>query len=166
VLVCSYELPFRRYDVNYRSHAYLAVLTAAANEGIQTGLCDPLAPNLDPLAPRASVLFNATLGSIPLRVNMGDWRFDETRFAVAAWPTPEVDRWVEAFGANELAGEVTAVGYLTRSSTGRLRLSDPFEPTIFIRRDRLAVMKALPAPDDMADPLQLYPRYLSYAVAA
>jgi hypothetical protein len=152
--------------VNYRSHAYLALLTAAANEAIRTGRCDSLAPNLGPLDQRSTVLFDATLGSIPLRVCMGNWRSDETRFAVAAWPTPEVDRWIEAFGANELAGDVTALGYLTRSPADRLRLSDPFEPTIFMRRDRLAVMKALPAPDDVADPLQLYPPYLSYDVAA
>lgn len=152
--------------MNYRSHAFLALLTAAANAAIQTGRCDPLARNRNPLEVCTSVLFDATLGSIPLRICMGDWRFDEVRLAVAAWTTPEADQWVEAFGANELAGDVTAIGYLTRAGTSRLRLSDPFEPTIFIRRDRLAAMRALPAPDDAADPLQLYPRYLSYAAAA
>lgn len=152
--------------MNYRSHAFLALLTAAANEAIRTGRCDPLAPNRDPLDARASVLFDATTSSIPLRVCLGDWRSDEARLAVAGWPTPDVDRWVEAFGANELAGDVTAIGYLTRTATGQLRLSDPFGPTIFIRRDRSVVLKALPVPDDVSDPLLLYPRYLSYAAAA
>ncbi len=152
--------------MNHRSHAFLALLTAAANEAIRTGQCDPLAPNRDPLDARTSVLFDATLASIPLRVCMGDWRSDEARFAVAAWPTPDVDQWLEAFGANELAGDVTAIGYLTRSENGRLLLSDPFEPSILMRRNRLVVMKALSAPSDAADPLQLYPRYLSYAAAA
>ncbi|HEX8300993.1 hypothetical protein [Sphingomonas sp.] len=152
--------------MNHRSHAFLALLAAAANEAIRTGRCDPLAPNRDPLGARTSALFDATLGSIPLRVCMSDWRSDETRFAVVAWPTREVDQWVEAFGANELAGDVTAIGYLIRAGTGRLRLSDPFEPTVFMRRDRVLLMKSLPAPDDAADPFQLYPRYLSYAAAA
>lgn len=149
--------------MNYRSHAYLALLSAAVNEAFRAGHCNPLAPNRDPLDPRTSVLFDATLGSIPLRVCMGNWRSDEMRLAVAAWPTPDVDQWVEAFGAKELAGDATAVGYLTRAGTSRLSLSDPFEPAIFMRRNRLAEMKALPAPDDAADPLQIYPRYLSYA---
>jgi len=152
--------------MNVRTHAYISLLSAAGNEAVRTGYCDPLAPNSDPLAPRKSVLFDATLGCIPLRVWIGNWRFDETRFAVAAWPTPDVDQHIEAFGAKELAGDVTAVGYLTRSIDGGLRLSDPLNPTLFLRRDRIAAMQALPAPDDVADPLQLYPRYLSYAVAA
>jgi hypothetical protein len=152
--------------MNHRSHAFLALIAAAATEGIRTGRCDPSAPNRNPVEPRTAVLFDAALGSIPLRVCMGGWRFDEARLAVAAWPTAEVDRWVEAFGANELAGDVTTIGYLTRSDTGQLRLSDPFEPIIFIRRTRLDAMKALAAPTDATDPLQLYPRYLSYAAAA
>lgn len=152
--------------MNDRSHAFLTLITAAATEGIRTGRCDPSAPNCNPSEPRTSVLFDVALGSIPLRVCMGGWRFDEARIAVAAWPTPEVDQWVEAFGANELAGDVTAIGYLTRSDAGQLRLSDPFEPTIFIRRPRLVAMKALAVPTDATDPLQLYPRYLSYAAAA
>ena len=152
--------------MNHRSHAFLALLTAAANEAIRTGRCARRAPNRDPLDPHTSALFDATLDAIPLRVCMGGWRSDEARFAVAAWPTPDVDQWLEAFGANELAGDVTAIGYLTRVGTGGLRLSDPFEPIIFMRRNRLAAMKALSSPDDAADPLQLYPRYLSYDAAA
>ncbi len=152
--------------MNHRSHAFLALLTAAANEAIGTGRCDLLAPNRAPLQARTSVLFDATIGAIPLRVCMSDWRSDEARLAVAAWPTPDVDQRLAAFGANDLAGDVTVIGDLTRDGIGRLRLSNPFEPTIFMRRSRLAAMKALPAPDDAADPLHLYPRYLSYAAAA
>ena len=152
--------------MNYFSHAYLNILAAAVTEGIHSGHFDPVAPNRDPLDPRTSVLFDARLGSIPLRVCVGDWRFDEARVSVAAWPTPDVDQWVGAFGAKQLAGEVTATGYLNRASTGRLRLSDPFEPTIFMRRDRSAIMKGIPAPDDVADPFRLYPRMMSYAAAA
>ena len=145
--------------MHHRSHTFLTLIAAGANEGIRTGRCDPSAPDCDPIEPRTSVLFSAVLGSIPLRVCIGGWRFDEARVAVAAWPTAEVDQWVEAFGANELAGDVTAIGYLTRSNTGHLRLSNPFEPIVFIRQTRLPAMKALAAPADATDPLQLYPSY-------
>ncbi len=149
-----------------RSHASLALLTHAANAGIRSGRLDPRNLNSDPIEPRRSVLFDAPLGSIPMRVAVGGWRFDEIRIAVAAWPTSDVDQWIEACRANELAGQVTAIGYLTRGAEGRLRLGNPFDPMIYIRRDRREAMQALPVPTDAADPLQLYPRYLSNAAAA
>ena len=151
--------------MNLRSHAYIALLANAANESIRTGRFDPTVPNRDPMDPLTSVHFDAPLGSIPMRASIGAWRSDEARIAIAAWPTPDVDRWVEAFRANGLAGDVTAIGYLVRGTNGRLRLSDPFEPTFFMRESRRAALQALPAPSDAADPLQLYPRYLSYAAA-
>ena len=152
--------------MNLRSHAYLALLAHAANEGIRTGCFDPAAPNRDPIDPPASIHFDAPLGSILMRASIGAWRSDEARIAVAAWPTPDVDRWVEAFRASGLAGDVTAIGYLIRGKNGRLRLSDPFEPIFFMRQSRRAALQALPSPSDGPDPLQLYPRYLSYAAAA
>jgi hypothetical protein len=152
--------------VNLRSHVYLALLAHAANEAIRTGRFDPTAPNGDTMNLLTSVHFDAPLGSIPMRASIGAWRSDEARIAIAAWPTPDVDRWVEAFRANGLAGDVTAIGYLVREADGRLRLSNPFEPIFFMRQSRRAALQALPAPSDAADPLQLYPRYLSYAAAA
>lgn len=151
--------------MNHRSHAFLVLLSAAATAGIRTGRCDPRAPNRGPLEVRTSVLFDAEVGLIPLRVWMSDWRSDEIRIVVAAWPAPDVDEWIGVSGAKGLAGDVTAIGYLTRDN-GRLRLANPLDPTIFIRRTRLAPMKTLPVPDDASDPLFLYPRYLSYAAAA
>lgn len=152
--------------MNLRSHAYLALLAHAANEGMRTGRIDPAAANRDSMDTPASVHFDAPLGSIPMRASIGAWRSDEARIAVAAWPTPDVDRWAEAFRANGLAGDVTAIGYLVRGANGRLRLSDPFEPIFFMRQSRRAALQSLPPPRDGADPLQLYPRYLSYAAAA
>ena len=151
--------------MNLRSNAYLALLGHAATIAIATGRLDPLAPNRDPMEPPTSILFDAPLGSIPMRVSMGGWRTDEARIAVAAWPTPDVDQWVAAMNARTLAGDVTAIGYLERKN-GRLMLSNPFDPLMFIRRDRIDAIKMLPMPDDAADPFHLYPRYLSYAVAA
>lgn len=152
--------------MNQRPHIALVLLAHAANEGIRAGHFDPAAPNLNPIEPRTSVLFEAPIGSIPMRVSIGAWRFDEARVAVAAWPTLEVDQWIERFGAKELAGDVTAIGYLTRVAGGRLRLADPFDPVIYIRQRRLAAMRMLSTPSDAADPLQLYPRFLSHAAAA
>lgn len=152
--------------MNLRSHAYLALLAHAANEGIRSGQFDPATANRDPMDTPASVHFDAPLGSIPMRASIGAWRSDEARIAVAAWPTPDADRWVEVFRANGLAGDATAIGYLVRGSNDRLRLSDPFQPIFFMRQSRRSALQALPAPSDAADPLQLYPRYLSYAAAA
>lgn len=151
--------------MNLRSHAFLALLAHAANEGIRTGRFDPAAPDRDPMDPPTSVLFDAPLGSIPMRVSMTGWRADEARIAVAAWPTSEVDRWVAAMNAKALAGDVTAIGYLERKN-GRLLLSNSFDPLMFIRKNRMDALKMLPMPDDAADPFQLYPRHLSYAAAA
>lgn len=151
--------------MNLRSHIFLALLADAANEGIRTGRFDLAAPNRDPIEPRTSVLFDAPLGSIPMRVSMSDWRFDEARIAVSAWPTPDVDRWVETVNAKALAGDVTAIGYLERKN-GRLMLSNPFDPLVFMRHNRRSALQALTAPSDAADPLRLYPRYLSFAAAA
>ncbi len=150
--------------MNYRSHAFLALLAHAVNEAFRTGRFDPAAPNRDPMQSRSSVLLDAPLGSVPMRAWIGDWRFDEARIVAAAWPTSDVDRWIEAGGAEELAGEVVASGWLERRS--QLRLVNVFEPSIFIRQNRVAAMRAAPLPSDAADPLQLYPRYLSYAAAA
>lgn len=151
--------------MNLRSHAYLALLGHAATVAISTGRLDPLAPNRDPMDPPTSVLFDAPLGSIPMRVNLSGWHADEARIAVAAWPTPDVDQWVAAMNAKTLAGDVTAIGYVERKN-GRLMLSNPFDPLMFIRRDRMDSLKIVPMPGDAADPFQLYPRYLSYAAAA
>ena len=150
-----------------RSHAYLALLGHAATVAIETGRLDPLAPNREPMDPPTSVLLDAPLGSIPMRVSLSGWRANEARIAIAAWPTPDVDQWVAAMNAKALAGDVTAIGYVERTN-GRLRLmlSSPFDPLMFIRRDRMDALKMLPRPDDAADPFQLYPRYLSYAAAA
>lgn len=149
--------------MNYRSHAFLALLAHATNEGFRTSRFDPVAPNRDPMQPRSSVLFDAPFGSMPMRACISDWRFDEAHIVAAAWPTPDVDRWIEAGGAKELAGDVVASGWLERGS--HLRLVNIFEPSIFIRQNRVAAMRALPVPSDAADPLRLYPRYLSYAAA-
>lgn len=151
--------------MNLRSHAFLALIAHAANEGIRTSRFDPAAPNCNPMDAPTSVLFDAPLGSIPMRVSMGGWRADEARIAVAAWPTPDVDQWIAAMNAKTLAGDVTAIGYLERRNS-RLILSNPFEPLMFVRQSRMNALKMLPMPDDAADPLQLYPRYLSYAAAA
>ncbi|MEH3037346.1 MAG: hypothetical protein PGN23_12815 [Sphingomonas adhaesiva] len=151
--------------MNLRSHAFLALLAHAANEGIRTGRFDPAAPNRNPIEPRTSVLFDAPLGSVPMRVSMSDWRFDEARIAVSAWPMPDVDRWVEAVNAKALAGDVTAIGNLERKN-GRLMLFNPFDPLVFMRQNRRAALLALPMPSETADPLRLYPRYLSFAAAA
>ncbi|PZU11508.1 MAG: hypothetical protein DI605_00480 [Sphingomonas sp.] len=110
------------------------------------------------------MLFDAPLGAIPIRAWIADWRFDEARVVVAAWPTLDVDRWIEAAGADELAGEVFARGWLERGS--RLRLVNVFEPSIFMRQSRIATMKGLPVPDEVCDPLGLYPSYLRHAAAA
>lgn len=152
--------------MNLRSHAFLALLAHAANEGFRTGRFDPAAPNCDPIARRTSVLFDAPLGSLPMRVCIGDWRFDEARISIAVRPTVEVDRWVAAYGAREAAGDVTANGRITRMENGRLWLSDPFNPNVFMQKTQRAAMQALPMPSISADPLQLYPRYLSYDAAA
>ena len=152
--------------MNLRSHAYLALLAHAANEGIRTGWFDPTASDRNPMDPPMSVHFDAPLGSIPMRASIGGWRSDEARIAVAAGPPNDADRWDEAVRANGLAGDATAIGYLVRGANSRLRLSDPFEPTFFMRQSRRAALLALPAPSNAADPLQLYPRYLSYAAAA
>lgn len=148
--------------MNYRSHAFLALLAHATNEGFRTGRFDPAAPNRDPMRRRSSVLFDAPFGSMPLRVWISDWRFDEAHVVAAAWPTLDGNRWIEAGSAKELAGDVVASGWLERGS--HLRLANIFDPSIFIRQNRVAAMRALPS--DAADPLRLYPRYLSYAAAA
>lgn len=148
-----------------RSHAFLALLAHAANEGIRSGRFDPAAPNRDPTNATTSVLFDARLGAIPMRVSMGDWRADEARIAVAAWPTPDVDQWIAAMNAKTLAGDVTAIGYVERKK-GRLMLSSPFDPIMFIRQSRVDALKMLSKPDGATDPFRLYPRYLSYAAAA
>lgn len=150
--------------MKYRSHAFLALLAHAVNEGYRTGRFDPDAPNCNPIEPRSSVLFDAPLGSVPMRVWISDWRFNEARVVAAASPTPNVDRWIAAGGAKGLAGEVVATGWLERGS--HLRLVNVFEPSIFIRQNRVTEMRALPIPSEAADPLRLYPRYLSYAAAA
>lgn len=150
--------------MNYRTHARLSLIVHAANEGYRTGRFDPHARNRDPLEPRSSVLYDASIGSIPMRVWLRDWRFDETRIVVAAWSTPDGDRWIESGNAKGLAGEVVASGYLARGS--RLRVINVFEPSIFIRQQRVAAMRALPVPSEAADPLRLYPSCLRYADAA
>lgn len=150
--------------MNSRSRAFLTLLAHAANEGFRTGHFNPDAPNRSPMEHRGSVLFDAPLGSMPMRVWISDWRNDEARIAVAAWPTEEVDRWIEASGAKALAGEVVASGWLERSSL--LRLVNISDPTIFIRQNRVEALRTLQAPTEEADPLRLYPSCLSYAVAA
>ena len=151
--------------MNYRSHAFLALLSHAANEGVRTGCFDPKGPNGNPNDPRPTTLFSANLGgAVPMRVFIADWRFDEARIVVAAWPTAQVDRWIEASGAKALAGDVVASGWLERHS--HLLLVNALDPAVFIRHDRMATVRALSVPSEDADPLGLYPRQLRYAAAA
>lgn len=152
--------------MNLRSHVFLTFLTHAATEGIRASQYDPAAPNCEPTQRRTSVLFDAPFGSIPMRVSIGDWRFDEARIAVAAWPTGEADKWIDCITANGLAGDATAIGYLERRKDGRLMLSNPFEPLVFMRPHRRSALSAMPMPTDATDPLRLYPRYLNIASAA
>lgn len=149
-----------------RPHASLALLSHAVNESVRTGVLDLKAANRAPLEQSTSVLFGTSLGSIPLRVAVGEWRFDEVRIAVAAWPTPDVDHWLEVSRANERAGKVASIGYLARSDRGRLRLVSPLDPSIYIHSSCKLALQAIPVPDDASDPLRLYPRYLNYAAAA
>ena len=151
--------------MNLHSHTYLALLGHAATVAITTGRLDPLVPNRDPMDLPTSVLFEAPLGSIPVRVSLTGWRADEARIAVAAWPQPNADHWIAAVNAKGLAGDVTAIGYVERRN-GRLTLSNPLDPIMFIRRNRTDALKMLPVPDNAADPFQLYLRYLSYSAVA
>jgi hypothetical protein len=150
--------------MNHTSHAFLALLSHAANVGFRTNLFDPGAPNGHPLEARSSVMFDAPIESVPVRAWISDWRYDEARIVAAAWPTAEVDRWIAVGGANALAGEVVASGWLERGT--QLRLVNIFEPSVFIQTNRLAAMRGLAAPSEAADPLRLYPPYLSYDAAA
>lgn len=100
-----------------------------------------------------------------MRVWISDWRFEEARIAVAAWPTYDVDEWIDCMTAKARAGDVTAIGCLERRN-GRVMLSNPFDPLVFIRQRRKVELRALPMPSDASDPLQLYPRYLRFGSAA
>ena len=151
--------------MNLPSHAFCCLLAHGANEGIRTGRFDPIAPSGDPSAPRTSVRFDAQIGSIPMRVSISDWRLEEASISVAAWPTPDVDEWIDCMTAKAAAGDVTAIGYLERRD-GRMKLSNPFAPAVFMRKHRIPALLGLPMPSDASDPLQLYPRYLSFGSAA
>jgi hypothetical protein len=138
----------------------MTLLAYAANEAYRNGLFNPEGANKQPLDVRESVLFDAPLGSIPMRVWISDWRLDEIRIVAAAWPTAEVDRWIEAAGARELAGEMVATGRLTRGPT--LRFVTPLDPNIFISESRQLFARSLCAPSRSEDFLCLYPLCLSY----
>ena len=147
--------------MNLSSHVYLALLAHAATEGVRTGRIEPAAANSNLMKPHKKFLFDASLGAIPIRVSVGDWRFDEARIAVVGWPTPEADEWINCMTARAVAGDVTAIGYLERRD-GRLMLSSPLDPPVFFQKHREAALLALPLPSDASDPLQLYPRYLRF----
>lgn len=143
--------------MNQRSHIFLMLLAHAANEGIRQGIINLTATNRDPSQRRSSMLFDAPLGGIPVRVSFTDWRNDEATISLAAWPSPDVDQWVKASNAKHSAGEVTAFGWLDRSSR-HLRVQDPFDPSVFISKHRRSELLALPRLTDVEDPLKLYPR--------
>lgn len=150
--------------MNLCSHTFLSLLSRAANEGIRTGLLDLTAPNCESMS-RPFVLFDAHIGSIPLRVRIRDWRCDEAPIQVAAWPTDEVDECANFGGAKSRAGDVTASGWIERFGI-RPMLSNPFVPNVYIARHRRAELAALPAPSSSDDPYQFYPPYLSFPDAA
>lgn len=151
--------------MNLPTHAFCCLLAHGANEGIRTGRFDPVAPSSNPSQPRTSVLFDAQIGPIPMRVSISDWRFDEARIAIAAWPTTDVDEWIDCITAKTLAGDATAIGYLERRNE-RVTLSVPFSPPVFIRKNRKAALLALPMSGDVSDPYFLYPRYFRFGSAA
>lgn len=145
--------------MNHRSHAFLTLASHAVNEAVRRGLFDPASPNGDPRKRRSSVLFSTSLNDlIPMRVFIADWQSDEARVIVAAWPSLSVDDWIEVSRANGRAGEVVASGWLERHS--HLLLVNSLDPTLFVQGARVAALKALPEPKEIADPLGLYPRRL------
>ena len=151
--------------MNQRSHIWLTLLAHVTNEGVRKGLIDLPAPNREPSEERNSVLFDAPLRGVPIRARFTEWRFDEARVSLVAWPSVEVDRWCVASNPKHEAGEVTASGCLDRSGRS-LKFQEPFNPSVFISKHRRAELLTLPKLTDLEDSLNLYPRYLSLSSAA
>ncbi len=150
--------------MNQREHICLLLLAYTANEGFRKGMIDLTAPDCGLSEERQSVLFDAPFNGIPIRACFTDWRNDVAEISLAAWPSDEVDRWVKSGNAKHNAGEVAAFGWLDRSG-GKLRIQNPFDPSVFISKHRRSELLKLPRLTDLEDPLHLYPRYLSLSSA-
>lgn len=126
--------------------------------GLRKSIIHPLGPNCEPSEFRRSLFFDAPLLGHPLRVCFTEWRFDEATVSLALWPSDDGDKWIQCGNAKRSAGEVTVHGRLDRSN-GRLRLQDPFNPSVFISKHRRAELLKLLYLTGVDDPFRLMPRY-------
>lgn len=141
------------------------LLTHTVTVGYSKGIIDPLGANCEPLCNRRSLFFDAPLLGHPVRVCFTEWRFDEARISLALWPSDDVDTWLPCGNVKRSAGEVTVHGRLDRNSA-RLRLQDPFNPSVFISKHRRAELLELLDLAEVDDPVCLMPPYGRISSAA
>ncbi len=123
--------------MNKRMYLSDKLLSHVVDVGIGKAIIDPLGSNCEPQCDRRSWCFDAPLLGRPIRVCFTEWRFDEARISLALWPSDDVDTWIQCANAKRSAGEVTVHGHIDRKN-GRLRLQDPFNPSLFVSKHRRA----------------------------